>query len=60
MVDVDGSNDINCSSCGSDFVEEMRSIETNPQPARQNTPPARPPQQQQIPPMFSQNFGAQQ
>jgi len=26
MVNVEGPNDVKCSACGSDFVEEMRSV----------------------------------
>merc|ERR1712176_876161 len=30
MTDVNGNNDVSCSACGSDFVEEMRSLRDNP------------------------------
>ena len=30
MIDLNRNNDVNCSACGSDFVEEMKSIERNP------------------------------
>jgi len=30
MIDLNRSNDVTCDTCGSDFVEEMKSIETNP------------------------------
>jgi len=30
MVDLNANNDIKCSACGSDFVEEMKSLQNNP------------------------------
>jgi len=38
MVNVEGINEVNCSSCGSDFVEELRSIEANPVPVISQQP----------------------
>jgi len=33
MINVGEVNDVKCSSCGSDFVEELQSVQANPAPA---------------------------
>ena len=38
MVNVEGASDVKCSACGSDFVEELRSVEANPAPAAPQLP----------------------
>merc|ERR1712038_974675 len=54
MIDVNGNNDVSCSACGSDFVEEMRSLRDNPVQNSVAPPQETGPQEAPESPMFQQ------